>query len=88
MTNQESRVGCHTHALLAEIIILHPARLTAPELILRMGAKPYGSDKVLTEDSLQELMRDGLIRQSGPVLEPTYAALRAAAFLEPDLIPG
>jgi hypothetical protein len=66
------------YEVLAEIICLHPIRLTLSELVLRVAGKWGGSESVAIEDSIQALKRSGLVRQTGDVLEPTYAALRAA----------
>jgi hypothetical protein len=66
-------------AVLTEIVCLHPARLTLPELELRMTADRNHSEGAAVKDSIQMLKRSGLVRQNGDVLEPTYPALRAAA---------
>ncbi len=67
------------HALLSEIIILHPDHLTSEELVVRMEESASETDRVAILDTLQALRRSGLVRLNGEVVEPTYAALRAAA---------
>lgn len=69
------------NALLSEIIILHPDHLTSEELIVRMEDGPSETGRVAIIDALQALKRSGLVRITGEVVEPTYAALRAAAIL-------
>ena len=69
-------------ALLSEIIILHPDHLTSEELVLRMEDRPSGTGRVAILDSLQALKRSGLVRLNGEIVEPTYAALRAAVIFE------
>lgn len=70
------------HAVLSEIIILHPDHLTSEELVVRMEDVPSNTDRVAILDTLQSLQRSGLIRINGEVVEPTYAALRAAAIFQ------
>lgn len=65
------------HAVLAEIICLHPAHLTSAELVLKMDGARDG-ESVAIGESLQALKRSGLVRLTGDVVEPTFAALRAA----------
>jgi len=68
-------------AILREVIFLHPTRLTVEELKLRMAAALDGPEAISTRDSVQNLKRDGLIRQIDSVLEPTHTALRAHELL-------
>lgn len=68
------------HALLSEIIILHPDHLTSEELVVRM--KNGKTDRIAILDTLQALKRSGLIRFNGEVVEPTFAAMRAAAIFQ------
>ncbi len=70
------------HALLSEIIFLHPDHLTSEELVVRMEDGPSGTDPVAIMDTLQSLRRSGLVRLNGEVVEPTYAALRAAEIFQ------
>jgi hypothetical protein len=70
------------HSLLSEIIILHPDHLTSEELVVRMEDGPSDTGRVAILDTLQVLKRSGLIRFNGEVVEPTYAALRAAAIFQ------
>ena len=69
-------------ALLSEIIFLHPDHLTSEELVLKMEDGPSGTGRIAILDSFQALKRSGLVRLNGKVVEPTYAALRAAAIFE------
>jgi len=69
------------NALLDEILIQHPDRLTQDELILRMEGGPNDTDRIAVLDALQELKRSGLIRLNGEVVEPTLALLRAAEII-------
>jgi hypothetical protein len=66
-------------AVLSEIVFLHPDHLTTDELVLKMEEGPSGTGCIAILDSLQALKRSGLVRLNGEVVEPTYAALRAAA---------
>ena len=68
-------------ALLSEILSLHPDHLTSDELVIRMADGPSETGRVAILDSLQSLKRSGLVRINGEVVEPTYAALRAAEIL-------
>jgi hypothetical protein len=70
------------HALLSEIITLHPDHLTAEELVVRMEDGPSETGRIAILDSLQALKRSGVVRITGEVVEPTYAALRTAATLQ------
>lgn len=70
------------NALLMEIVTQHPGRLTQEELVTRMEDCPAGTDRIAILDSLQELKRSGLVRFNGEVVEPTFAALRAAVIFE------
>jgi hypothetical protein len=69
-------------ALLSEILFLHPDHLTSEELVLKMEDGQSDTGGVAILDALQALKRSGLVRLNGEVLEPTYAALRAAAIFE------
>ncbi len=66
-------------AILSEIVSRHPGHLTTDELVLRVADRSSGADRTAVGDRLQELKRDGLIRLNGEVVEPTHAAVRAAA---------
>jgi hypothetical protein len=70
------------NGLLMEIVMQHPDHLTQGELVTRMEGWPTGTDRIAILDSLQELKRSGLIRINGEVVEPTFAALRAAVIFE------
>lgn len=70
------------HSVLVEIVSLHPTSLTLPELILRMQVDdPKG---IAIQDSVQALKRSGLVRENGVLVEPTHAALCAAAIFQPS----
>ncbi|HMJ71996.1 MAG TPA: hypothetical protein VK471_01390 [Solirubrobacterales bacterium] len=62
--------------LLSEIITL-PDRLTPEELILWMRGRSSDANRIEILDALSVLKRSGLVRQSGEVVEPTHAAIRA-----------
>lgn len=66
------------HALLSEIIILHPDHLTSGELVVRMEDGQSETSRIAVIDALQALKRAGLVRINAEVVEPTYAALCAA----------
>ncbi len=70
------------HALLSEIITLHPDHLTSEELAVRMEDSPSDTGRIAILDTLQALKRSGLVRFNGEVLEPTHAAVRAAAIFQ------
>jgi hypothetical protein len=63
------------------IIELLPAHLTLSELILKANDGRRGEELAL-ETAIQTLRRSGLVRLTGDVVEPTYAAVHAAALFE------
>lgn len=69
------------HAILAEVLTLHPDHLTTEELVLRME-DTGDAHRVALIDMLRALKSFGLVRINGEVVEPTYAALRCAALFE------
>lgn len=68
--------------LLSEIIFLHPDHLTFEELVIKMEGGPGDTNRIEILDSFQVLRRSGLVRLNGEVVEPTYAALRAAVIFD------
>lgn len=69
-------------AVLEEVVALHPARLTAPELSLWIVTDPDDYMEVETvSHAIRDLRRSSLVRLTGDIVEPTYAALRAVALL-------
>ncbi|HEX5762288.1 MAG TPA: hypothetical protein VFY04_04120 [Solirubrobacterales bacterium] len=64
------------HAVLTEILVLHPTQLTILELAARMdrGEDFIGQDAV--ERAVRELARDGLVRCDCRRIWPSRAALR------------
>lgn len=87
MNEAGSRLPAERHlslenALLTEIITQHLGYLTQDELVTRMADDPTGVDRIEILDSLQELKRSGLVRFSGEVVEPTFAASRAAEIFD------
>jgi hypothetical protein len=64
------------HALLMEVLLLHPTHLTEEELILRIAAWDSDTDALLVRDLLREFRRCGLCRVEGEVIKPTFPALR------------
>lgn len=79
---QEDRDLWLEQALLSEIVFLHPDHLTSEELVLKMKDGPSDTGRIAVLDSFQALKRSGLVRLNGEVVEPTHAALRAAAIFE------
>jgi hypothetical protein len=75
--SSEERSLLVEQALLSEIIALHPDRLTPEELVLWMRGRTSDADRNEILGALRVLKRSGLIRQTGEVIEPTHAALRA-----------
>lgn len=67
------------NAVFEEIIRLHPAHLTPDELAVRM--EDANTNGVAVTDAIRALRHSGLVRLTGEVIEPTYAALRAFALL-------
>jgi hypothetical protein len=67
------------NAVLSEIVAEHPDHLTTAELVIRMEEAPSDTDRVTIMDALRMLERSSLVRLNGEVVEPTHAALRAAA---------
>ncbi len=70
------------HAILMEIIALHPAHPTRDELHLAMSTALEDSRGHTIDDSLWSLKRFGLVRENGNVLEPTLAAIHAAEVIQ------
>jgi hypothetical protein len=70
------------NVVLMEIVTLHPDHLTSEELVVRLENGPGGASGAAIESSIAALMRSGLARLTGEVVEPTYAALRAAEILQ------
>lgn len=71
-------------ALFEVVMEAHPARLTIPELTLRMAADPLDRGEAETvREAARELRRDGLLRyrNDDEAIEPTRAAVRAYAIL-------
>jgi len=69
-------------AVLEEVVALHPARLTEPELSLWIVTDPDDYMQVETvSDAIRDLRRSSLVRLTDDIVEPTYAALRAVALL-------
>jgi hypothetical protein len=71
-------------AVLEEVIDLHPERLTVAELLLRIAGDPEdGLETETIAHAIRDLRRSGLIRYRNrdQLVEPTHAALRAAALL-------
>lgn len=71
-------------ALIEVVMEAHPARLTIPELTLRMAADPHDRREAETvREAAHELRRDGLLRyrNDDQAIEPTRAAIRAYALL-------
>lgn len=83
MPNHDSRLL--EHAVLHELIELHPARLTPAELRVWVAADPENArEKEAIGYAIRDLRRSGLVRLTGATVEPTHAALRAAALFAED----
>jgi len=70
--------------ILEEAIELHPQRLTVGELSLRIVSDPEDSMEVeAATHAIRDLRGSGLLRYRNDdgVVEPTHAAIRAAALL-------
>jgi DNA topoisomerase IA len=70
------------NVVLMEIATLHPDHLTSEELVVRLEEDRAGASSPAIEDSIEALRRSGLVRLTGEVIEPTYAALRAVEILQ------
>ncbi|HEX6689393.1 MAG TPA: hypothetical protein VF085_12135 [Solirubrobacterales bacterium] len=70
------------HAVLMEIINLHPNRPTRAELHLAMSNFGGDPSSQAIDDSLWALRRFGLVRENGDVLEPTLAAVHASELFQ------
>jgi hypothetical protein len=70
------------NAVLLEIVALHPDHLTREELVARLE-DDANTDRLVIMDAVDALKRSGLVRLTGDVIEPTFAALRAAVILRP-----
>src|SRR4029077_20820915 len=70
------------HAMLMEIIVLHPTNPTLDELHLALSGSRVELERHTVEDSIWALRRFGLVRENGRILEPTLAALRAAEIIQ------
>ncbi len=70
------------HAVLMEIISLHPNRPTRAELHLVMSNPREGQEGQAIDDSLWGLKRFGLVRENGDVYEPTLAAIHASELFQ------
>jgi hypothetical protein len=68
--------------VLTEIVSLLPERLTVPELAVCLEDGPKDTDRLTTVDAVGALKRDGLVRLTGEIVEPTHAALSAAEIFQ------
>jgi hypothetical protein len=71
------------NAVLQQIVSLHPDHLTSDELVVWLEDQPTGTGRSEIMSAIGALKHCGLVRQNGKALEPTFAALRAAAILTP-----
>ena len=63
-------------AALGHVLTLHPAHLRMPEIVLSMvGASKDEPEAGEYEEALKELIRAGLLFESGGLIVPTLAAL-------------
>jgi len=65
------------HAVLIEILRLHPAHPTLCELRLTLSNGGVLPESNALEDSLGLLKSFGLVRENAKIIEPTLAALHA-----------
>jgi hypothetical protein len=73
--------------ILEEAIDVHPQRLTVRELALRIVSDPEDCTELETAtEAIRDLRRSGLVRyrNDDQVVEPTHAALSAAAIFDPE----
>lgn len=63
-------------AILTEVLVLHPDRLTILELALRLDGDDDFAKKDAVERAVRELSRDGLLACDCRRIWPTRAALR------------
>lgn len=70
--------------VLFEVIELHPERLTVAELSQRIAVDPEDGEEIeMIVHAIRDLRCSGLVRyrNGDQLVEPTHAALRAAALL-------
>ncbi len=72
--------------VLLEIVALHPDHLTVDELLVRMEDDPGDMDRLAIRDAIASLMRCGLVRLTGEIIEPTHPAVCMTAIF--DLLPA
>ncbi|HKB52010.1 MAG TPA: hypothetical protein VKC63_11375 [Solirubrobacterales bacterium] len=70
------------NVVLLQIATLHPDHLTPEELIVRLE-DPSDTGRAAILNAIGALKRSGLVRLTGEVVEPTYAAVRAVEILQP-----
>jgi hypothetical protein len=66
------------HAVLVVILDLHPEHLTTAELILKVADNGDHSEEEAIRQAIRDLRGSSLVRDTGDVVEPTHAAVRAA----------
>lgn len=79
-------LGLVRQVILEETLELHPQRLTVGELARRIVSDPDDGMEVETAtEAIRDLRRSGLLRyrNDDQVVEPTHAALTAAAIFDP-----
>ena len=64
-------------AVLTHVLMLHPTRLTVPELVREIGAGAEGFERGdCIERAVRDLTAVGLLHCAGGLVLPTHAALR------------
>jgi hypothetical protein len=66
-------------AVLLHVVELHPKHQTPSELVREMSGARDEAEQL--RNAISVLEESDLLRESGGVIEPTHAALRAAAIL-------
>jgi len=69
-------------AILAQLLALHPARLSFEELLREIASDPAEfAERDAVERGVRDLAAAGLLRRSGDLVEPSRAALRFSELL-------
>lgn len=70
-------------AVIAQLIDLHPTRLTLTELVRELaGERPAFAERDAIERAVRDLAAAGLVHRGDEFVEPTRAALRLSRLLD------
>jgi hypothetical protein len=70
-------------AVLRQLLDLHPAQLTAAELVREIGGESSGfTERDAIERAVRDLVGAGLLHRNAELLLPTRAALRFSELLD------